>query len=534
MASEVELLRSGVAALQSGNREGAIQALSQVVDLNPYNEQAWFYLAAADTDPFMRKRYLERVLELNPNNAKARDILDKLIAKEQSVVVTRSTGPLTPPSTGPLITPPVQTPTPPPQPPAPAAPSPQSSSAPEYRPASLQARLNRTKSIDSPSTPVPPPPAAPVQPSEPEESPVFQSWDAPSSYSSSWNDPYSSYVNPDEYTSDKTLIFRDEVEEELPDPGSFAPLKRNSSARAAKIAASEGDEDLLSRISGTGEVPSAKPASQKVSVSSTIRPLAPDAGSLLGAAPGDSGFALPFDIPGAPARMSVGSILRGGLSLLRGSLRILTRRSQAYANEIERASWWRFLLYAVFVGLLQTLLLAFTLWNVDARITAALNAAGIQRIFNFASGFVMLLLGVPFYVACVMGGSAIGWLVLRQWLKVHVPYLKFLYAVSVVWLPLGLVASFFAFLFNILGFVPVGYYSLIAILASIAIAAYAGFNLYDAVQHFEGDVMMDEKERRRRRIAGASAVIGIFVMRLLLGFVLTAITGSTLLVFLFT
>ncbi|MDX2159730.1 MAG: hypothetical protein SF162_00255 [bacterium] len=488
MASEMELLRAGVAALQAGNREGAVTLLSQVVDLNPYNEQAWFYLAAADHDPFMRKRYLERVLELNPGNSKARDILDKLLERERAAIN-------------------------PTHPTAPSTPKPPSGSKPESgsRPGSPETPRTVPPVILSGDTWDAPPKNARSAPIEPAEPPMILSWDAPVSA-----DP-----DPDDFDSRAT------GGDALPDPDDFAPLRRRPASRTTTP---YDDEDLLA--SRLGSDPS-EPRTEKSNVSfATLRPLAPDAGSLLGAALGDTGFALPIDIPGAPARISLGSFLRGGVTLLRASVRILTRRRNAYAQEIERASWWRYWLYALFTSVIQTVLFAFTIWFVEGRVTAEFAASG--RIFNIAAGLVMLLLGVPFYIGTLMGGAGISWLVLRTWLKLRPPYLKHLYAVTLVWLPLSLAATVLAFVFNLLNLFPVNHYSLLAILSTLGLSAFAAFTLYDAVRHFEGEMLMDEKERRKRRIAGASAVIGIFAVRLIVGLVLSAITGAGLVIFLFT
>ncbi|GEM_PF-726061 len=473
MATEMELLRTGVAALQAGDRESAIQALSQVVDMNPFNEQAWFYLAAADTDPFMRKRYLERVLELNAKNDKARDILNKLLTKEDALI------------------------------------------------------------SNPPSSPKPLRPVAPLRPIEPKQ------------YDTTDDDPLAAILNPIierspepptlSVSTDTTSIyswdtpFSDDDADDMPDVNAFAPSKPSSRVDRTSIAA---DDDLLSRL-GFGDEPdiesqSAAPKTERVTFK-TLRPLAADAGSLL-ASSGESGFSLPFDIPGSPARVSFRSLLRGGFSLMRGSIRILTRRADVYNSEIERATWWRFLLYALFTGLIQSLFLALIVWIVDGRMSAA--TAG--RNTNFFSGVVMMLLAAPFYVVTLMGGSAISYFVQRRVERIRTTFLKHLYAQSVVWLPLSLVATVLAFVFNLFNLVPVDSYSLLAIVATLLIGVYAALTHDDATRHFSGDPMLDEKARRRRHIVSASTVIGIFVVRVLVGLLLASITGVTLLVFLFS
>ena len=471
MTSEMELLRMGVAALQAGNREGAITTLSQVVDMNPFNEQAWFYLAAADNDPFMRKRYLQRVLELNPKNAKARDILDKLLAKEDSVVVNTPSSPK-PPLAPP--TPPTKTPPPP------------------IEEDPLGAILN------------------PVLERSPQSPPPLQQVPSEPAFTLSWDSP-----------------LRDTADD-LPDIDNFTATR--SASRGGTVAF-EDQEELFARLGmDDADAPSASsaPKSDKVSFK-TLRPLAADAGSLLGSA-GEKGFALPIDIPGSPARVSAGSFARGGITLLRGSTRILTRRKDAYTSEIERATWWRFLLYALFISAIQTVFLALIVWIVDGRITATTPG----RAGNFFGGLVMLLLGVPFYIGTLIAGSGISFLIQRRLVGIRTTFLKHLYAQTVVWLPISLVATALAFVFNLLGLVRVDNYSLIAIVTTIGLSVLAAFTHYAAVQHFTGDPMLDQKERRRRRLAAASTVIGIFVVRLLVGLLLVSITGVTLLVFLFS
>ncbi len=75
-------LQEGIAAFQAGDRAKAHELLSDVVKTDPENEQAWYYLAASESDPALRKQYLEQVLEINPGNPKAREVLDRIKARE--------------------------------------------------------------------------------------------------------------------------------------------------------------------------------------------------------------------------------------------------------------------------------------------------------------------------------------------------------------------------------------------------------------------------------------------------------------------
>ena len=71
----------GIAAARARDRAGAQEALLQAVRLDPQDEQAWFWLAAVQTEPRQTAYYLERVLEINPENARARAGLDAVRAQ---------------------------------------------------------------------------------------------------------------------------------------------------------------------------------------------------------------------------------------------------------------------------------------------------------------------------------------------------------------------------------------------------------------------------------------------------------------------
>jgi len=77
-----DLLQEGIAAFQAGDRAKARELLLEVVKMDPENEQAWYYLAASESNPTLRKQYLQTVLEINPGNAKAREVLDRIQARE--------------------------------------------------------------------------------------------------------------------------------------------------------------------------------------------------------------------------------------------------------------------------------------------------------------------------------------------------------------------------------------------------------------------------------------------------------------------
>lgn len=73
-----EDLRKAVALLKEGNLAGARLILVDAVTQHPRDELGWFLLSFAVTEPGHQRDCLERVLRINPNNAKARERLEKL------------------------------------------------------------------------------------------------------------------------------------------------------------------------------------------------------------------------------------------------------------------------------------------------------------------------------------------------------------------------------------------------------------------------------------------------------------------------
>lgn len=98
-----DLLQEGIAAFQAGDRAKAHDLLSEVVKVDPENEQAWYYLAASESNPALRKQFLEQVLEINPGNAKAREVLERMKAREGTSAETETVPPR--PSGSPRIRP---------------------------------------------------------------------------------------------------------------------------------------------------------------------------------------------------------------------------------------------------------------------------------------------------------------------------------------------------------------------------------------------------------------------------------------------
>ncbi len=67
-----DLLQQGIAAARAGNRAEARALLTRAIEADERNEQAWLWLSGVVDDPNDMRTCLHNVLELNPNNAKAR------------------------------------------------------------------------------------------------------------------------------------------------------------------------------------------------------------------------------------------------------------------------------------------------------------------------------------------------------------------------------------------------------------------------------------------------------------------------------
>ncbi len=82
-----DLMRLGVRSAKTGNRENARVIFRQVLENDKRNVAAWLWMAALAEDPIDRRRYLETVLTLDPENATAKK---QLAAMDQAV--SRSEG----------------------------------------------------------------------------------------------------------------------------------------------------------------------------------------------------------------------------------------------------------------------------------------------------------------------------------------------------------------------------------------------------------------------------------------------------------
>ncbi|MEO8286336.1 MAG: hypothetical protein ABI670_07840 [Chloroflexota bacterium] len=75
------LLNEGQSAARRGDRAMARTLLTQLVERDPHNEEAWMWLSGVVTDPNEQQICLENALVINPYNAQARRGLEFVVAK---------------------------------------------------------------------------------------------------------------------------------------------------------------------------------------------------------------------------------------------------------------------------------------------------------------------------------------------------------------------------------------------------------------------------------------------------------------------
>ena len=80
-AEVARLLEAGQNAVRFGDNVSARTYLTQVVERDPHNEQAWMWLSGVVTEPEEQQICLENVLVINPYNGKARQGLEFLSAR---------------------------------------------------------------------------------------------------------------------------------------------------------------------------------------------------------------------------------------------------------------------------------------------------------------------------------------------------------------------------------------------------------------------------------------------------------------------
>lgn len=85
-ALPVALLRAGVAAAKANDRPAAVDYLTAATAADPSNETGWLWLAGVTDDPDAAIGYLDRVLDLNPLNAHAKQGIAKLRAQHAAPI----------------------------------------------------------------------------------------------------------------------------------------------------------------------------------------------------------------------------------------------------------------------------------------------------------------------------------------------------------------------------------------------------------------------------------------------------------------
>ncbi len=80
-----ELMQDGIEKARLGERAEAREVFEQVIALDDKNEKAWFWLASVLDDEARKKVALSTVLMLNPDNERAKKILDSLEARDREL-----------------------------------------------------------------------------------------------------------------------------------------------------------------------------------------------------------------------------------------------------------------------------------------------------------------------------------------------------------------------------------------------------------------------------------------------------------------
>lgn len=357
MTNAADWLQQGIEAFQAGDRARARELLTQAVIIDPNSEQGWYYLAAAQDDPNLRIDYLNRVLTINPNHTRAREVLARLQAAPPSM--------------------------------------------PSAEPAAHEAE---------------PPAAVP------------------------------------------------------PAPQASAPASRRVPIRPLDDSAA-------------GPIPGAAPA-------------------------GDAGFPPPFNISGAPARVTWRSLWDGGVALLRAGFDVLMKKPGVYESEASKATWWR-------LWLLVGTVLAIT------AVLSTLNTIFTQSRFfgfNLVAVLLALLLAVPIGILTLMGGVYFSHMYARSQ-GGRVPLYQHAYVLAIVWMPMSLINSALSLVFSLLGG---GLMSLVTLATSI----YALLLMVDGI-----DMLYRFEDGNQKWITAAIMIAGTIITGIIVGIVLGTIAAGIVLPF---
>lgn len=77
-------LKQAIELILNRQPKNALPILLSIIESNPKNELAWFWLAACTYEKDLRIKCLQKVLELNPNNQLAKDVLAKTLEELKS------------------------------------------------------------------------------------------------------------------------------------------------------------------------------------------------------------------------------------------------------------------------------------------------------------------------------------------------------------------------------------------------------------------------------------------------------------------
>jgi tetratricopeptide (TPR) repeat protein len=95
--SEAEtLVEQGIAALQAGNKAEAKRLFTQALNNDTYNDKAWYWLAHTLDDPKKQLEYLDGALKINPQNADALALKEKILSASQASAARQQRHTVTP------------------------------------------------------------------------------------------------------------------------------------------------------------------------------------------------------------------------------------------------------------------------------------------------------------------------------------------------------------------------------------------------------------------------------------------------------
>lgn len=86
-------LQSAIASLRAGDKAGARKALIRGLQSNPKSEPAWVWLAQVVEEPERKRECLQRALNINPDNATARQMLAEMDRPQPAAASSAASAP---------------------------------------------------------------------------------------------------------------------------------------------------------------------------------------------------------------------------------------------------------------------------------------------------------------------------------------------------------------------------------------------------------------------------------------------------------